>query len=121
MSSDVRDTDVAVKLLDVYPDGRAMNIQDGILRVRWRDGFAQAHLMERGQIYRVPVGLHATSWYLQPGHRLRIELSSSSFPRYDRNLNTGGHNYDETTWRVAHNAIYHSEAHLSRIILPVVP
>jgi putative CocE/NonD family hydrolase len=120
LSSDVLDTDVAVKLLDVYPDGRVMNIQDGVLRVRWRDGFDQPRMMERGKVYRVPVSLHVTSWYLQPGHRVRIEVSSSSFPRYDRNLNTGGHNYDETTWKVAHNAIHHSAPYLSRVILPVV-
>ncbi len=120
LSSDALDTDVTVKLLDVYPDGRAMNMQEGITRARWRDGFDQPHMMKPGTVYLVPVVLHATSWYLAPGHRLRVEISSSSFPRFDRNLNTGGHNYDETTWRVAHNAIHHSAPHLSRLVLPVV-
>ena len=77
-------------------------------------------MMEKGQVYEVPVDLHATSWYLPPGHRLRVEISSSSFPRFDRNLNTGGHNYDETTWRAATNTVHHSAMQASRLILPVV-
>ena len=121
LSSDAVDTDITVKLLDVFPDGRAMNIQEGITRVRWRDGFDRPRLMRPGTVYQVPVGLHATSWFLAPGHRLRAEVSSSSFPRFDRNLNTGGRNYDETTWRSARNVIHHTGAHLSRIVLPVVP
>ncbi len=120
LSSDVLDTDVTVKLLDVFPDGRAMNMQDGITRARWRDGFDTPHMMERGKVYEVPVTLRATSWYLRPQHRLRVEISSSNFPRFDRNLNTGGHNYDETTWRTAHNVIHHAPGSLSRVILPVV-
>jgi len=120
LSSDARDTDLTVKLLDVFPDGRVMNMQEGITRVRYRDGFDQVRLMQPGTVYEVPVHLHATSWYLPPGHRLRVEISSSNFPRFDRNLNTGGHNYDETTWRAAKNTIYHSRPHASRLILPVV-
>ena len=120
LSSDARDTDVTVKLTDVFPDGRSMNMQEGITRVRYRDGFDQARMMSAGKVYEVPVDLHATSWYLQPGHRLRVEISSSNFPRFDRNLNTGGRNYDETTWKVAKNTVHHSAAALSRLILPVV-
>jgi putative CocE/NonD family hydrolase len=71
-------------------------------------------------VYDVPVDLHATSWYLPAGHQLRVEISSSSFPRWDRNLNTGGKNYDETTWRSAKNSVHHSPVHASRLILPVV-
>ena len=120
LSSDAPDTDVTVKLLDVFPDGRSMNIQEGITRVRYRDGFDKPRMMEPGKVYEVPVGLHASSWYLPPGHRLRVEVSSSNFPRFDRNLNTGGRNYDETTWRTARNSVHHSAPHLSRIVLPVV-
>ena len=120
LSSDALDTDVTVKLLDVFPDGRAMNMQEGITRARWRDSFDTPHMMKKGAVYALPVDLHATSWYLPPGHRLRVEISSSSFPRFDRNLNTGGRNYDETTWRVAKNRIHHADTHLSRLILPVV-
>ena len=120
LSSDARDTDVTVKLTDVFPDGRSMNMQEGITRVRYRDGFDQPRLMSPGTAYEVPVDLHATSWYLQPGHRLRVEISSSNFPRFDRNLNTGGRNYDETTWKVAKNSVHHSASSASRLILPVV-
>ena len=120
LSSDALDTDVTVKLLDVFPDGRVMNIQEGITRARWRDGFDKPRMMKAGQVYAVPVGLHATSWYLPAGHRLRAEISSSNFPRFERNLNTGGRNYDETTWKVAHTSVHHSAPHLSRLVLPVV-
>lgn len=120
LSSDAPDTDVTVKLLDVFPDGRVMNMQEGITRVRYRDGFDRARFMKPGVIYDVPVDLHATSWYLPAGHRLRVEVSSSNFPRFDRNLNTGGRNYDETTWRVAKNNVHHTSVHASRLTLPIV-
>lgn len=120
ISSDAVDTDITMKLLDVFPDGRAMNIVEGITRARYRDSFGKPEMMKPGTVYTVPVDLHATSWYLPPGHRLRVEVSSSNFPRFDRNLNTGGKNYDETTWRVAKTTVHHSSAHVSRLILPVV-
>ena len=120
ISSNVPDTDVTVKLLDVFPDGRVMNIVEGITRVRYRDSFDKPRMMQANTVYDVPVDLHATSWYLPPGHRVRVEISSSNFPRFDRNLNTGGRNYDETKWRVAKNSIHHTAAHPSRLILPVV-
>lgn len=120
VSSDVKDTDVTVKVLDVFPDGRSMNIVEGITRVRYRDGFGTPTFMAKGQVYRVPVDLHATSWYLPPGHRLRVHVSSSNFPRFDRNLNTGGRNYDETAGVVAHTTIHHSARYPSRLVLPVV-
>ncbi len=120
ISSDAPDTDVTVKLLDVFPDGRVMNMQEGITRARYREGFDRAHFMRAGEVVEVPVDLHATSWYLPAGHRLRVEVSSSNFPRFDRNLNTGGRNYDEVTWRVARNSVHHSAPHLSRLLLPVV-
>ncbi|HUQ81517.1 MAG TPA: CocE/NonD family hydrolase, partial [Gemmatimonadaceae bacterium] len=114
------DTDITVKLTDVFPDGRSMNMQEGITRVRYRDGFDKARMMSPGKVYEVPIDLHATSWYLAPGHRLRVEISSSNFPRFDRNLNTGGRNYDETKWRTAKNSVHHTSAYPSRLILPVV-
>ena len=120
LSSDAPDTDITVKLLDVFPDGRSMNFQEGVTRVRYRDGFDQARMMSPGKVYEVPIDLHATSWYLPPGHRLRVQISSSSFPRFDRNLNTGGRNYDETKGRSAKNTIHHSATYPSRLILPVV-
>src|SRR6185436_16050659 len=118
ISSDALDTDVTLKLLDVHPDGKAMNIVEGVTRVRYRDSYARPQMMKPGTVYEVPVDLHATSWFLAPGHKLRVEVSSSSFPRFDRNLNTGGKNYDETTWKVAKNSIHHSATHMSKLILP---
>ena len=120
LSSDAPDTDITIKLTDVFPDGKSMNMQEGITRVRYRDGFDKPRMMMAGKVYAVPVDLHATSWYLRPGHRLRMEVSSSNFPRFDRNLNTGGKNYDETTWRTAKNSVHHDGAYASRLILPVV-
>ena len=120
LSSDAPDTDITIKLTDVFPDGKSMNIQEGITRVRYRDSFAKPTMMTKGKVYEVPVDLHGTSWYLQPGHRLRMEVSSSNFPRFDRNLNTGGKNYDETKWRSAKNTIHHDGTYASRLILPVV-
>ncbi|MBI3790055.1 MAG: CocE/NonD family hydrolase [Gemmatimonadetes bacterium] len=120
ISSDAPDTDLTVKLIDVFPDGRAMNIEEGITRVRYRDSFAKPTMLTPGKVVEVPVHLHATSWFLAPGHRLRVEVSSSNFPRFDRNLNTGGHNYDETTFRVAHTKVHTGPVTASRLILPVV-
>jgi hypothetical protein len=120
-SSDAKDTDFTAKLVDVYPDGRAYNIQDGILRARYRDGFDKKTWMKPGQVYRIDVSLDATSNYFAAGHRIRVEISSSNFPRFDRNLNTGGNNYDESQWRVARNSLQHSRGSASYLLLPVVP
>ncbi len=77
--------------------------------------------MESGAVVKVPVSLEATGQYFAPGHRVRLEVSSSNFPRFDRNLNTGGNNYDETRWVVARNTVYHSAAYPSHLVLPIVP
>jgi len=118
--SSARDTDFTVKLLDVYPDGRAFNLQEGIQRARYRDGYRRPQLMTPGVVYRILVGLQATANYFAAGHRIRVEVSSSNFPRFDRNLNTGGNNYDETAWVTAVNVIHHSKAHPSHLVLPIV-
>ena len=120
VSSDAPDTDFTVKLAHVHPDGRAFNLDDTILRMRYREGFDRHVGMESGEVYEVTLGPLATANVFGAGHRLRIEISSSNFPRYDRNLNTGGNNYDETEWRVANNAVHHSAEHPSRIVLPVL-
>ncbi len=119
VSSDARDTDVTVKLLDVYPDGRAYNLDESIQRLRYREGYDRKVLMEAGTVYRVEVGPLTTSNWFGPGHRLRIEVSSSNFPRFDRNLNTGGNNYDETAGVVARNAIHHSRQYPSQLRVTV--
>ncbi len=120
VSSSALDTDFTAKLVDVYPDGTAYNVQEGILRARYREGFAKKVWMKPGEVYDVKVDLHATSNYFGPGHRIRVEISSSNFPRFDRNLNTGGNNFDETEWVIAKNTIHHSKRYSSHIILPIV-
>ncbi len=120
ISSDVKDTDITVKLIDVYPDGRAFNLDETIQRVRYREGYEKEVFMEKGKVYKVPISPMSTSNFFAKGHRIRIEVSSSNFPRFARNLNTGGNNYDEKEWIVAHNRIHHSKKYPSHIKLPVV-
>jgi putative CocE/NonD family hydrolase len=121
VSSDRKDTDITVKLIDVYPDGRAYNLDENIQRLRYRNGYDKpVAFMQPGQIYRVQLQPMNTSNYFAAGHRIRIEVSSSNFPRFDRNLNTGGSNYDETEPLVAHNAIHHSRRYPSTLTLTVV-
>jgi uncharacterized protein len=121
VSSDARDTDFTVKVLDVYPDGRAYNLDETIQRMRYRDGYDETPVwMQKGQVYKVTMQPLTTSNYFAPGHRLRIEVSSSNFPRFDRNLNTGGNNYDETTAVVARNTVHHSKQYPSEIVVTVV-
>jgi hypothetical protein len=120
VSSDRRDTDISVKLLDVYPDGRAYNLDETIQRLRYREGYDKQVFMEPGKTYKVTLQPMTTSNYFDAGHRIRIEVSSSNFPRFDRNLNTGGKNYDETTGLVAHNVVHHSRAYPSSLKVTVV-
>jgi putative CocE/NonD family hydrolase len=121
VSSDARDTDFTVKVLDVYPDGRAYNLDESIQRMRYHDGYDKPLAwMEPGRVYQVALQPLATSNYFSAGHQLRIEVSSSNFPRFDRNLNTGGNNYDETSGVIAHNTVHHSKQYPSRITVSVV-
>jgi uncharacterized protein len=121
VSSTAKDTDFTAKLVDVYPDGTAYNVQEGILRARYREGFKKKVWMNPGEAYEIRVSLHATSNYFPPKHRIRLEVSSSSFPRFDRNLNTGGNNYDETDWVIATNSVHHSAKYPSHLVLPIIP
>lgn len=121
VSSDAKDTDFTVKLVDVYPDGTAYNVDDTILRARYRDGYDREVFMEPGEVYELNPTAMSTSYEFGKGHRIRIEISSSKFPQYMRNLNTGGNNYDETEGVIAHNTIHHSAEYPTRIMLPVVP
>jgi putative CocE/NonD family hydrolase len=121
VSSDAKDTDFTVKLIDVYPDGRAYNLDETIQRVRYRDGYDKPKVwMEPGKVYKVTLQPMTTSNYFDAGHRIRIEVSSSNFPRFDRNLNTGGRNYDETKSVIARNAVHHSKQYPSAIKITVV-
>jgi putative CocE/NonD family hydrolase len=121
VSSDAKDTDFTVKLIDVYPDGRAYNLDETIQRMRYRNGYDKPNAwMEPGKIYKVTLSPLTTSNYFEAGHRIRIEVSSSNFPRFDRNLNTGGRNWDETKGVLARNVVHHSKAYPSEIKLTVV-
>ncbi|MDB4875004.1 MAG: X-Pro dipeptidyl-peptidase C-terminal domain protein [Gemmatimonadetes bacterium] len=121
VSSDAKDTDFTVKVIDVYPDGRAYNLDESIQRMRYRDGYDKPLVwMEPGKVYKVALQPLNTSNYFAPGHRLRIEVSSSNFPRFDRNLNTGGNNYDEDKPVVAHQSIHHSTQYPSTLTMTLV-
>ena len=119
VSSDARDTDFTVKLVDVHPDGSAWNIDDTILRARYRDGYDQQVFMQEGEVYELNPTAMASSHEFKAGHRIRVEISSSKFPQYMRNLNTGGNNYDETEGVIARNSLHHSAEYPSQIVLPV--
>ena len=121
VSSDAADTDFTVKLVDVYPDGSAWNIDDTILRARYRDGYESPQMMTPGEVYELRPSPMSTSYLFKAGHRIRVEVSSSKFPQYMRNLNTGGNNVDETEAVVAGNTLHHGGAHASRIELTVLP
>lgn len=120
ISSDAKDTDFTVKLIDVYPDGSAYNLDETIQRVRYREGYDKEVFMEDGEVYKVELTPMSTSNYFKKGHRIRIEVSSSNFPRFARNLNTGGNNYDEKEGVVARNKVHHSSEYPSQIRLPIV-
>ncbi len=121
VSSDAKDTDFTVKVIDVYPDGTAYNLDETIQRARYREGYDKPLVwMEKDKVYKLTLQPMTTSNYFPEGHRLRIEVSSSNFPRFDRNLNTGGNNYDERTGVVAHNAVHHSREYPSQISVTVV-
>jgi len=119
VSSDAKDTDFTIKLIDVYPDGTAYNLDETIQRARYREGYDKEVFMRDGQVYKLELSPMATSNYFDQGHRIRIEISSSNFPRFVRNLNTGGNNFDESEGVIAKNAIHHSYTYPSQIKLPV--
>ena len=119
VSSDAKDTDFTVKLIDVYPDGRAFNLDETIQRVRYREGYDKEVFMKPGQVYKLEISPMSTSNYFAKGHSIRIEVSSSNFPRFARNLNTGGNNFDEAKGVIARNQVHHSEKYPSQIRLPI--
>ncbi len=120
--SSAPDTDFTGKLVDVYPDGRAMILTDGILRARYRDGFDKPKSLTPGEIYCIEVDLVATANVFAAGHRIRLEVSSSNFPRFDRNTNTGGVIATETEadFKLATNEILHGADHPSHLVLPII-
>lgn len=120
VSSTGPDTDVTIKLIDVYPDGKAYNLDETIQRLRYREGYDKEVFMENNKVYKVDLTPMVTSNYFAPGHKIRIEVSSSNFPRFERNMNTGGNNYSESKGIVVENKIHHSKQYPSVIKLPIV-
>jgi putative CocE/NonD family hydrolase len=120
-ATDARDTDWFVMLLNVYPDGRAERIQEGVARARFRNGFDQPTLLEPNRVYRYDMDLWFTGMVIPPGHRLRVAVSSAAFPKYDRNLNTGGDNERDTVFVSARQRVFHDAAYPSHVTLPIIP
>ncbi|MDP3491741.1 MAG: CocE/NonD family hydrolase [Hyphomonadaceae bacterium] len=121
VGSDAPDTDFTVKLVDVAPDGTAWNITDTIQRMRYREGNAAPKFMKPGEVYAITPPPMLAANVFQKGHSVRIEISSSNFPTYARNLNTAGDPYTTTETRIANNQLFHGPGKLSKIILPVAP
>jgi putative CocE/NonD family hydrolase len=115
------DTDFTAKLVDVAPNGLALNLTDGILRMRYRDSQEKPEMMNPDQVYKIRVDLWATSNVFKKGHILRLEVSSSNFPRFDRNLNTGAEQATSREFISATNTILHDAEHPSALVLPVMP
>ncbi|MDF2726419.1 MAG: hypothetical protein K0Q59_6097 [Paenibacillus sp.] len=120
-STDVDDTDFTAKLIDVYPDGTEINIQDGVIRASFRDSLAEPQPVEPGRVYAYEIDLWATSQVFFAGHRIKLELSSSNFPRFNRNLNTFGPPAEQRDARIARQTVYHDAFRPTHIILPVIP
>jgi hypothetical protein len=120
-ASDALDTDWNVMLLDVFPDGRAMRIQDGVARARFREGFDKPKPLVPGTVYQYDIDMWYTGIVIPAGHKLRVTIASAAFPKYDRNLNTGGDNERDTKFVSAHQQVLHDAEHPSRIRLPVIP
>jgi putative CocE/NonD family hydrolase len=121
VKSSAVDTDFTAKLVDVAPDGFAQDLTEGILRMRYRASREHAALMSPGQIYEISIDLWATSNVFLRGHSLLLEISSSNFPRFDRNLNTGEDIKFASHFASATNTILHDAQHPSALVLPVVP
>ena len=115
------DTDFTAKLIDVWPDGRAYNLSEGVIRTMYRSAEREQSAIEPESIYEYRIDLGATSNVFQRGHRIRIEISSSSFPRCDRNLNTGGSLGEGEDMRAATQRIFHDRERPSHVVLPVIP
>jgi putative CocE/NonD family hydrolase len=114
------DTDFTAKLVDVWPNGFAQNVTEGILRTAFRNSQEQPELLNPGQVYELHLDLWSTSNVFLPGHRLRLEVSSSNFPRFDRNLNTGGNASTGVEWTSAINSVLHDAEHPSVLIVPII-
>ena len=119
-SSDRLDTDFTAKLCDVYPDGRSMLVADGIIQARHRNSLSEEEFLTPGGIYKFTIDLWSTAIVFAPGHRIRLSVSSSNYPRFEKNPNTGEPFRQNTTTQIAHQTIYHDWAHSSALCLPVL-
>ncbi len=120
-ASSAPDTDFTAKLVDVRPDGYAQNIAEGIVRARFRNSLESPTPIKPGEVYEYTIDMWSTSHVFKAGHRLRLDVSSSSFPRYDRNQNTGRELGMDAEFRIANQTVFHDRAHPSHLILPVIP
>jgi putative CocE/NonD family hydrolase len=120
VSTSARDTDFTAKLVDVFPDARARILTDGILRLRYRNSLEKPVLAKPGQVYLIRIDAGVTSNVFRKAHRIRLEVSSSNFPRFDRNPNTGRAIADERVLQKAFQTVYHDPAHPSHLLLPVL-
>lgn len=121
VSTSAPDTDFTAKLVDVFPDGHARNLTDGILRLRYRESLEKPVPAHPNEIYAITIDAGVTSNVFRAGHRVRLEISSSNFPRFDRNPNTGRPVADESDLRTALQSVYHDRRHASHLLLPVIP
>jgi predicted acyl esterase len=121
VSTSVNDTDFTAKLVDVQPDGRPLLVSDGIQRLRYRLSLDKPVLVKRNEAYQISVDTGVTSYVFAPGHRIRVEVSSSNFPRFGRNLNAAGLSADQSKMTKAKQVVYHEKGYPSAIILPVIP
>jgi putative CocE/NonD family hydrolase len=120
-ATSAKDTDFTAKLVDVCEDGCARNLTDGIIRARYRESTSSPKLLEPGNIYQYTIDLWATSNVFKAGHRIRLEISSSNFPRFDRNTNTGNTISEDTDFIPAMQTVLHSAEYPSHVTLPIVP
>jgi putative CocE/NonD family hydrolase len=120
VATTARDTDFTAKLVDVFPDGKTRNLTDGILRMRYRNSLEKPELVKPGEVYRIAIDAGVTGNVFLKGHRIRVEVSSSNFPRFDRNPNTGGKASDAAKLSKANQTVYHDASHPSALVLSVL-
>jgi putative CocE/NonD family hydrolase len=120
-ASEALDTDFTAKLVDVRPDGFAQNLADGIIRTRYRHDRMRPTFLAPGEVYQFTIDLWATSHVFFAGHRIRVDIASSNFPRFDRNLNTGADQATSTEMRTAAQTVFHDRRYPSHIVLPLIP
>jgi putative CocE/NonD family hydrolase len=120
-ASSARDTDFTAKLVDVYPNGTAINVAQGIIRARYRDSWEEPSLLRPGEVYKYTIDLWSTSNCFLKGHQIRLEVSSSNFPQFDRNPNTGNPFGMDDKLETANQTIYHDAQHPSHLVLPIIP